>query len=200
MPWMTRPNGRAYLYKSIRVNGRVKSVYVPIDKALVTHRADTERREAIRVARRQAACDRSIVEAAQRALHDELDQMLAQAGYHLHRGELRKRRNMQTTSLVHNQELLPSPIQTEADTLAQRAVLLMVEVRATATGAVEQLLVQEVALAWIELFRLRMGYANLPPAQSAFRTRSIDSAQLRWLRSVEILRRIQQRMALPVDG
>ncbi len=31
------------------------------------------------------------------------------------------------TSLVQSQELLPSPIQTEAGTLAQRAVLLIVE-------------------------------------------------------------------------
>jgi hypothetical protein len=187
----------------------VKSVYVRSDRALATYEADTERREAIRAARRQAARDRSIVEAAQRALREAVAQELASAGYHLRKGQIRKKRDIPMT-----QELIPSPANAGAvGTLAQRAVLLIVEgaepqirdeiltecnrvmaeVGATATGAVELLLVQELALAWIEVFRLRMGYAQLPPAQAAFRTRSIDSAQLRWLRSVEILRRVQQR-------
>jgi hypothetical protein len=60
-----------------------KSVYVPVDRALATHQIDMEWREAIRAARRQAARDRSIVAAAQRALREAVVQELASAGYHL---------------------------------------------------------------------------------------------------------------------
>ena len=66
-----------------------------------------------------AARDRSIVAAAQRALHEAVVRELAGAGYHLHKSELRKKRDTTMT-----QEIISSPANIEAvGALIERTVL-----------------------------------------------------------------------------
>ncbi len=99
MPWTVRKSGRAYYYRKQRVGGRVRSIYVPMDEAEAAAQADLERaqeRVDAREARLEAEHTRAVVQAAQRALQGEQSQVLAQAGYHNHRGEWRKRRVSRT--------------------------------------------------------------------------------------------------------
>src|SRR5690349_5715904 len=101
MPWMTRKSGKTYYYRKQRRGGRVNSIYVPIDQAEGAAQADLERaqqRAAAREAQREAAATRAQVQAVQRAVRSEIAQTLAQAGYHNHKGEWRKRRVARTNT------------------------------------------------------------------------------------------------------
>lgn len=101
MPWVTRKSGRAYYYRKVREGTKVRSIYVPITQADAAAQDDLERaqqRVAAREAQQEAATTRTQVQAAQRAVRTEVDQGLAAAGYHRHRGELRKRRYARTDS------------------------------------------------------------------------------------------------------
>ncbi|MDQ2996795.1 MAG: hypothetical protein M3R61_07045, partial [Chloroflexota bacterium] len=74
------------------------------------------------------------------------------------------------------------------------------EFSATATTATERLFVEEISLAWLELYKLRIAHMALAPAQAVYWSRTLDSAQLRFLRATELLGRMQRRLTFPVDG
>src|SRR5437867_1215759 len=95
MPWTIRKSGKVYYYRKQRIGGKVRSIYIPLAEAAHAAQTDAERaqrRADAREAQREAAATRAQVQAVQRAVRNELDQTLARAGYHNHKGQWRKKR------------------------------------------------------------------------------------------------------------
>lgn len=93
-------NGRPYLYKSVRKDGRVTSEYVGSGQtALLIGRLDAIERDDREEERRQAKADRQDADDLERALDDLAGRArdaaraaLIAAGYHQHKGQWRKLR------------------------------------------------------------------------------------------------------------
>jgi hypothetical protein len=95
MPWTIRKSGKMYYYRKQRIDGKVRSIYVPLAEAIQSAQSDAERaqqRAEVREAMHEALVTRAAVQAVQHAVKVELHQTLEQAGFHNHRGSWRKRR------------------------------------------------------------------------------------------------------------
>ncbi len=123
-------NGRTYLYRSIRRNGRVTSEYVASGElaALLGEEACLERLERAERLDRQRS-DRAKLEKLEQSLDDLVKQAkalagnaLAAAGYHQHhRGEWRKRHNMSQSVVVRVHE--PKPDERSANVIAAEILI-----------------------------------------------------------------------------
>jgi hypothetical protein len=94
-------NGRHYLYRSVRRNGRVTSEYLAGgEDAFLIHALEKDDRERQSFDRQEARSERKQLDDLERALDDLAEQArnlacdaLSSAGFHQHhRGEWRKRR------------------------------------------------------------------------------------------------------------
>ncbi len=99
MGWK-RINGREYYYKSVRVGGRVRSIYFGFGElATAVASLEAEAREGREAERRERRAARDQADAEERAISAWFDGIqavtdaaLRAAGYHKHRGQWRRHR------------------------------------------------------------------------------------------------------------